>query len=83
MKTPVVQKRKYRALKLENVSPKQLGRGRGYEYDTDWTVSGKVEHWGHIHNRTNRYNALITVKNIDKKWKITDFQLKDEERIMQ
>ena len=75
-------KAKIQGIELENLSPKQLGNGNGYEYDTNWTVEGKVEHWGHIHNRTNRYNALITVNNIDGIWKITKFQLNDEQRVM-
>lgn len=75
-------KAKIQGVNLENVLPKQLGSGKGYEYDTNWTVDGKVEHWGHIHNRTNRYNALITVNNIDGIWKITKFQLNDEQRVM-
>jgi len=75
-------KAKIQSVNLENVSPKQLANGEGYEYDTNWTVDGKVEHWGHIHNRTNRYNALITVNNIDGIWKITKFQLNDEQRVM-
>ena len=75
-------KAKIQGIELENLSPKQLGNGNGYEYDTNWTVEGNVEHWGHIHNRTNRYNALITVNNIDGIWKITKFQLNDEQRVM-
>ena len=76
-------KAKIQDVNLENISTSQLGDGSGYEYNTDWTVTGKVEHWGHIHNRTNRYNALITVKNIEGTWKITDFQLNEEERVIQ
>ena len=75
-------KAKIQGINLEGIKTTQLKDGMGYEYNTDWTVSGKVEHWGHIHNRTNRYNALITVKNIEGIWKITDFQLNDEQRVM-
>jgi len=75
-------KAKIQDVSLENVTTTQLKDGTGYEYNTDWTVTGKVEHWGHIHNRTNRYNALITVRNIDGIWKITDFQLNDEQRVI-
>jgi len=75
-------KAKIQNVNLENIETKQLQDGTGYEYNTDWTVTGKVEHWGHIHNRTNRYNALINVKNIEGIWKITDFQLNDEQRVI-
>ena len=74
-------KAKIEEINIENIDTDQLGSGEGYKHNAWWTVSGKVEHWGHVHNRTNRYNAIITVKNIDGNWKITDFQLSDEKRV--
>jgi hypothetical protein len=44
-------------------------------------VSGSVGHWGHIHTRTNQYEAQLTVRAIDGAWKFTDLQLLQEQRI--
>jgi hypothetical protein len=46
-----------------------------------WNVSGSVGHWGHIHTRTNQYEARFTVRAIDGAWKFTDLQLLQEQRI--
>ena len=46
-----------------------------------WNVSGSVGHWGHIHKRTNQYEALLTVKAVDGAWKITELELLQEERL--
>ena len=54
----------------------------GYTYTCEWYVSGTVRHWAHQHNRQNRYVGLITVKRIDETWKIIEWELLDEQRIM-
>jgi hypothetical protein len=50
-------------------------------FRTEWTATGTVGHWGHIHMRRNRYKAKITVEPVDGSWKITDLELLEEERI--
>lgn len=51
-----------------------------FAYRCIWELEGTVEHWGHIHRRTNRYEALFNVRNIDGLWKFTDFQAINEEQ---
>ena len=46
-----------------------------------WNVTGSVGHWGHIHKRTNQYQAELTVKAVDGVWKITRLDLLQEERL--
>lgn len=46
-----------------------------------WGVTGSVGHWGHVHQRTNKYEAKISLKVVDGEWKIVDLDLLNEERI--
>ncbi|MEN7550656.1 hypothetical protein AAG747_22240 [Rapidithrix thailandica] len=46
-----------------------------------WTVSGRVEHWGHMHDRENLYEGKISVKNEEGYWKIDKLQVLSEERL--
>lgn len=46
-----------------------------------WNATGSVGHWGHIHQRTNQYDAKITLAVVDDEWKIIDLQLINENRI--
>jgi len=46
-----------------------------------WNVAGSVGHWGHIHQRTNQYEAVLTIAPVDGSWKITELQLVREERL--
>ena len=51
-----------------------------FSYRCIWELEGNVEHWGHIHRRTNRYEALFNVRNIGGLWKITELQAIDQEQ---
>ena len=46
-----------------------------------WTVLGTVGHWGHVHVRQNRYDALVTVEGVDGNWKIARMEILEETRI--
>ena len=54
---------------------------RYFRYQGEWTVSGSIEHWGHIHERVNRYAAVFDVEAFEDGWKIVAFQVTDEERV--
>jgi hypothetical protein len=47
----------------------------------NWTAQGTVGHWGHVHTRRNRYDAVVTVEAIDGTWKITDMEVLEEQRV--
>lgn len=51
------------------------------EYRSSWVVTGTVEHWGHIHTRQNRYDAIFTIEGFADGWRITDFEPRGEEQI--
>ena len=55
--------------------------GRGFGYQCRWNVAGTVEHWGHIHQRTNQYEAVFTIEPVDDAWKVTKMELLDEKRL--
>ncbi len=55
--------------------------GDAFVATSDWTVSGSVGHWGHIHQRTNRYRGEFTVQAVDGQWKLTAIDLLSEERL--
>jgi len=54
----------------------------GYEVDATWTVSGSVNHFGHVHYRQNRYDAVVHLSGIDGVWKIREIEVVDERRIL-
>lgn len=68
------------------------GKGRGFTAETQWTALGTVGHWGHQHQRINRYTARVTVdaipsKNVNAKkgatseWKMVGLEVEQETRM--
>ena len=43
----------------------------GFQFQSTWTVAGTVEHWGHVHERQNQFDAVFTIEPRDGNWKFT------------
>lgn len=46
-----------------------------------WVTIGEVTHWGHTHERTNKYEAEVTISSDNDGWRISGLDLLNEERI--
>ena len=55
--------------------------GDGFTAECEWTVLGKISHWGHPHTRVNRYTAEVTVTPSDGEWKIDAIDVRDARRL--
>ncbi|MEO1528399.1 MAG: hypothetical protein AAFX06_23500 [Planctomycetota bacterium] len=54
---------------------------RCVRYRSRWNVAGTVEHWGHIHARTNQYEAMFNLETRNGVWKVTEMELMEEKRL--
>ena len=52
----------------------------GFSCRSTWTVAGTVEHWGHIHERQNQFEAVFCVEPRDGSWKITDMSVENQQQ---
>ena len=52
----------------------------GYVYPCRWSVTAKVTHWQHTHERRNVYEGDLTLVIEDDRWKIGGVDLHSEER---
>jgi hypothetical protein len=55
--------------------------GGGFVATATWNVAGSVGHWGHVHQRRNRYRAELDVTPVDGAWKLVDLEILQEERL--
>jgi hypothetical protein len=46
-----------------------------------WNVFGSVGHWGHIHSRSNRYEAELEFAPSDGVWKLSRLEILEEQRL--
>lgn len=51
-----------------------------FDYTCKWNLIGTIEHWGHIHERENKYDANFKIQLKDDAWKITEMQVNNEEQ---
>ncbi len=67
---------------VEMINAQLINRsGNRLTISSTWIVSGSVGHWGHIHQRTNKYQAELEISEIDKQWKLTGLDILQEERL--
>jgi len=55
--------------------------GAGVRAVCNWDVKGSVGHWGHLHQRVNRYDAELVIEPVAGQWKIVALELLEEQRI--
>ena len=53
----------------------------GFVANATWTVGGAVGHWGHVHQRVNRYKADMRVQPVNGNWKLIGLEILEEERL--
>jgi hypothetical protein len=52
----------------------------GFVAQGEWTAFGRVGHWGHMHQRINKYKANMTVEPVRGEWKMTGLEVLEEVR---
>ena len=73
--------------KVKEVAIEDVGVSKSIQHDgaldlrAQWTALGQVGHWGHVHSRQNRYDAIVTIKPVAGAWKIIDLELIEEKRL--
>ena len=72
---------KVKEIEMLEVEPEPLEGRQGISAHTRWNVSGSVGHWGHVHTRTNQYEAELTIEPVDGVWKLTGLTILQEERL--
>ncbi|MDH3887528.1 MAG: hypothetical protein OEU78_03400 [Gammaproteobacteria bacterium] len=73
---------KIKSIEIEAATAERLDdRPLAYAIKGRWAAQGSVGHWGHVHTRRNRYDAIVTVEAVDGVWKIVDLEILEEQRI--
>jgi hypothetical protein len=53
----------------------------GFGERVTWQVTGTVEHWGHIHTRTNEYTADLGITPQENAWKIVSMKVVKQSQV--
>jgi hypothetical protein len=71
---------KVKSIEIETLEA-EAAAGGAFSARATWRVSGAVGHWGHVHQRRNRYRSELTVTPMDGVWKLSDLAILEEERL--
>lgn len=71
---------KVKEVTLEEIDA-ESAEGGAFTARATWRVGGSVGHWGHVHQRRNRYRADLTVTPVDGAWRLTRVEILEEERL--
>jgi hypothetical protein len=72
---------KVKSVQLDSLELKPMAEDNGFNTEVNWTVNGSVGHWGHVHQRSNRYQALLTIVAEQQQWKLREMVVLQEERL--
>lgn len=61
--------------------PSEEGRSGMLATECEWVAVGTVTHWGHTHDRVNRYRARLEIGPREGEWRLVGLQLQSEERM--
>ena len=65
---------------LRDILDEEKGQKGTHWATAEWVTVGEVTHWGHTHERTNKYRARFGLYPVQGEWKIGDLKLLSEER---
>jgi hypothetical protein len=71
---------KVKEVTLEGIES-EPSEGGAFTARAAWQVGGSVGHWGHVHQRRNRYRADLTVAPVEGAWRLTRVEILEEERL--
>jgi hypothetical protein len=71
---------KVKSIELVETSA-SASEGGAFVARTTWNVHGSVGHWGHVHQRSNGYQADLEIAPVDGVWKLTRLEILDEQRL--
>ena len=72
---------KVKMVELESIEIIPGSIGHGFDAKVTWNVVGSVGHWGHIHTRSNQYQAELSIRVVENHWKLTAMNVLQEQRL--
>lgn len=72
---------KVKSVELQAIEISEADSPNGFRADVTWNVNGSVGHWGHVHSRSNQYQAELLIQVQDQRWKLVDMKVLQETRL--
>ncbi|RLA49603.1 MAG: hypothetical protein DRR04_00795 [Gammaproteobacteria bacterium] len=72
---------KVKTVELQDIEIQPGTDSDSFSADVTWNVIGSVGHWGHVHTRSNQYQAELSIRAVDNRWKLVKMNVLQEQRL--
>ena len=72
---------KVKSVELQALEIQAADESTAFRAQATWNVNGSVGHWGHVHTRSNQYQAELLIQAIDGHWKLVAMNVLQERRL--
>lgn len=72
---------KVKSVELQEVAIESADEPAAFRALVTWDVNGSVGHWGHVHTRSNQYQAELLIQALDGHWKLVAMDVLQERRL--
>lgn len=72
---------KVKSVELQDIEIQPADEPAAFRVNATWNVHGSVGHWGHVHTRSNQYQAELLIQAVDGRWKLIDMNVLQEQRL--
>jgi hypothetical protein len=72
---------KVKAVEMQAIEIEPADSANAFRANATWNVHGSVGHWGHVHTRSNQYQAELLIQAVDGRWKLIDMNVLQEQRL--
>ena len=72
---------KVKSVELQDIEIQPADEPAAFRVNATWNVHGSVGHWGHVHTRSNQYQADLLIQAVDGRWKLIDMNVLQEQRL--
>ncbi|MEH6616342.1 MAG: hypothetical protein V7699_00735 [Porticoccus sp.] len=72
---------KVKSVELQDIEILPADEPAAFLANAIWNVNGSVGHWGHVHTRSNQYQAELLIQAIDGRWKLIAMNVQQQRRL--
>jgi len=72
---------KVQSVEMQAIEILPADEPNSFRANATWNVNGSVGHWGHVHTRSNQYQAELLIEAVDQRWKLIEMNVLQEQRL--
>jgi hypothetical protein len=72
---------KVKSVEMQSIAIAAADEPNAFRANATWNVHGSVGHWGHVHTRSNQYQAELLIQAVAGRWRLIEMNVLQEQRL--